>query len=200
MKRKFTLLLLLSSSLIGCGTPVAVRNLSQEQLKIQEAFEISLRTYFAAMERFAEAQMQVANLRILELTSEIQQRHKQLAVRKLEAATSSQGHQNILDEFAKNVQENFTASQDSKAQIAASLHKLKEKHQALQTSYMAIVEAQRKLNEYLQLEKADEVFVGQLVGMVGLNRERVKQVVAEIGTIVGDIEKVGERIQKAASQ
>lgn len=199
MKGTFPVLLL-SASLIGCGTPAAVRNLSQEQLKAQEAFATSLNAYFGVIERFAEAQRQEAARRVDELTLEIRKDFEKRALRRLEGATDAAARQAALDEFAQQVQTDVATSEGQKAQVALLAQKLKEKNQALQAAYGAIVEAQRKLNEYVQLQKADEVLVNQLLATVGLSRERVGQLASEVGTAAGDILKLIGEIRKGTGQ
>jgi uncharacterized coiled-coil protein SlyX len=194
------LLPLVCSGLLGCATPAVVRSLSQEQLKAQEAFANSLSAYFGVIERFAEAQRLEAARRIDELTLEIRNLNRRRALGRLEGATDAGGRQAVLDEFAQQVQADVATSEAQKAQVAALTQKLKEKNQALLAAYAAILDAQRKLNEYVQLQKWDEAIVNQLLASVGLNRERVSQLASEVGTAAGDILKLVGDIRKVAGQ
>ena len=52
-----------------------------------------------------------------------------------------------------------------------------------------IVAAQKKLNEYIQLKKADEVAVSQLLTIVGLERDKVEEAATVAANVYGEIEK-----------
>jgi len=58
------------------------------------------------------------------------------------------------------------------------------------TAYQNIVTAQQKLDEYIQLKKADEVAVEELAGIVGVNRDHVTQSVTDIANISDEVEKL----------
>jgi hypothetical protein len=55
-------------------TPVAVRGLSAQLVRTQLAYSLSLRGYFAAVEKFANAQVKIADYRIDEITSQMKSR------------------------------------------------------------------------------------------------------------------------------
>src|SRR5213594_83650 len=57
--------------LIGCTTPVAVRSLSAELVLTQRTYAASLHSYFGAVEKFADAQQRIAEIRIDEIAHEI---------------------------------------------------------------------------------------------------------------------------------
>jgi len=61
--RRTRLLLLLSAiaALTGCVTPVVVRSMSAQLVRTQLAYPLSLRGYFAAVEKFADAQVKIAD-------------------------------------------------------------------------------------------------------------------------------------------
>ena len=71
--RRTRLLLFLSAIavLTGCVTPVAVRSMSTQLVRTQLAYSLSLRGYFAAVEKFADAQVKIADYRIDEITSQM---------------------------------------------------------------------------------------------------------------------------------
>ena len=54
-----------------CATPVAVRTLSAELVRTQRVYAVSLHAYFGSVEKFAEAQVKVAEIRIDEITPQI---------------------------------------------------------------------------------------------------------------------------------
>ena len=65
MRRDFSLLLLIAAALqTSCVTPVAVRSLSAGLVQTQRVYALSLQSYFAVVEKFADAQVKVAEMRI----------------------------------------------------------------------------------------------------------------------------------------
>lgn len=191
MKR--SALFLLCCLVLSCATPAAVRQLSQEQLQTQEAFGTSLKAYLDVIQRFADTQKAAAERQIDDLTREATKLYARKAEMRLEKAPNREARQDILDELAQNVRSDLATAESQKAQIAARIMQLKEKNRELQSAYAAIVEAQRKLNEYIQIQKLDEVAVNEVLGKVKINRERLNQVVADVVTITEDIRKMMER-------
>src|SRR5437667_10130070 len=84
--KKGALLVLLSLTFIGCATPMAVKRLSAEQVKVQTSYSGSLKAYFDVINKFADAQMQASDFRIDRLTKDIEQEFKASAVDQLATA------------------------------------------------------------------------------------------------------------------
>ena len=51
------------------------------------------------------------------------------------------------------------------------------------------MEAQEKLDTYIQMKKADKAVIDALTQAVGINQQKLEQDVSEIGTIVGEMSK-----------
>jgi hypothetical protein len=190
MKR--LILLALCLLMLGCATPPAVRYLSQEQLQTQEAFAVSLKAYTDVMQRFAELQMQTAERQIDDLTRQIEAEYTGLAEKQLEKAATPEMRQEVLAKLAANIRKDVTTAQSQKARIAALIRDLREKNQEMLSAYAAIVEAQRKLNQYIQLKKLDEAVVDEVLGRVQVNREKMNQMVTEVAAITENIRKLME--------
>jgi chromosome segregation ATPase len=186
------ILLALCLSMLGCATPPAVRYLSQEQLQTQEAFGVSLKAYLDVMLRFAEAQMQAADQQIDDLTRQIEARYTSLAERQLERAATPELRHEVLARLAENIRRDVATAHTQKARIAVLISKLREKNQEMLSAYAAIVEAQRRLNEYIQMKKMDEVMVDEALGRIKINREKMNQTVTEVVNITEDIRKLME--------
>jgi hypothetical protein len=60
-RRKLLSPILLLVSIVECGTPTAVKNLSAEEVKAQLSYAGTLRAYFEVISKFVDAQVQ-ANL------------------------------------------------------------------------------------------------------------------------------------------
>jgi hypothetical protein len=167
------------SSLIGCATPVAVRSLSGQLVATQRAYAISLHGYFAAVEKFADAQVTISNTRIDQLTAEINRQYGTRATASLATAAPAQ-RQQIIDQLIKDVAANANADLPIKQKIAAAAATLKKKDQELDAAYQAIVAASEKLDEYVRLKKADQAAIDSLVQGVGLNNQKISDIVDAI--------------------
>lgn len=55
--------------------------------------------------------------------------------------------------------------------------------------YFVILNAQVKLDEYIQLEKADEVFANQALASICIQKEKIATVFDNVGEIMDNIEK-----------
>jgi len=180
MNRTLPFLLLPAMSfLTGCATPVAVRNLSGQLVTTQRAYAISLRGYFAAVEKFADAQVTISNTRIDELTAQINRQYGTRATASLATATPAQRRQ-IIDQLVQDVAANANADLPVRQKIAAAAVTLKKKDQELDAAYQAIVAASEKLDEYIRLKKADQAAVDSLVQSVGMNNQQITGIVDAI--------------------
>jgi hypothetical protein len=187
MIRTFLFLLFLAMSfLTGCGTPVAVRSLSGQLVATQRAYAVSLHGYFAAIEKFADAQVLIAQSRIDELTAEIDRQYGTRASASIAAATPDQ-RQRIIDQLVKDVAANANADLPLKQKIAAAVASLKKKNQELDAAYQPIVAASAKLDEYIRLKKADEAAISSLAQAVGLNSQKLPAIVDAIVNITQDL-------------
>jgi hypothetical protein len=188
--RNILVALIISVVIGGCQTPASVRTLSEEQVRAQIAYAKTLVDYFAVIERFAEAEMQAANRRVDEAAKAIVKRDAKLAAEDIDLDKTGARRKEILEKLGETVNENSSQTEQKKSQIAARVNALKEKHHAILGAYQTIIEAQRRLNDYLQLQKADEVLAAELLGTVKLNAEQISQRTVELNTIFNDISKL----------
>lgn len=180
----------LSSVLLGCGTPMAVKRLSSEQVKAQVSYLASLKVYFEVINKFTDAQVKASDFRIDSLTKDIEQEYKSTAVSQLASAQDDNSRRKILDDLSKNIDNNQATAAQQKQTIAALVAKLKVKQGEMLEAYQNIVSAQQKLDDYIQLKKVDDVVIEQLTGIVGVNRDKIVQSATEIATIGDQVEKI----------
>ncbi len=195
MNRTFPFLLFIAMSFqTGCVTPVAVRSLSGQLLTTQRAYAVSLHGYFAAVEKFADAQVTIAESRIDELTAEINRQYGTRASASIAAATPDQ-RQRIIDQLVKDVAANANADAPLKQKIAAAVASLKKKNQELDAAYQPIVAASAKLDEFIRLKKADEAAISSLVQAVGLNSQKLPAIVDAIVNLTQDLTQTSLKAQ-----
>ena len=187
--RRTRLLVLLSAAavLTGCVTPVAVRNMSAQLVRTQLAYSLSLRVYFASVEKFADAQVKIADYRIDEITAQMNREFGKRAGSGLGQAATPEERQRIIDQLVKDVAGNTSADLPLKRKIAEAAASLKQRDRELEAAYQTILAASQKLDEYIRLKKADETAILDLTRAVGLNSEKITAIVDEIATISQDL-------------
>jgi hypothetical protein len=187
--RRTLLLLLLSAiaALTGCVTPVAVRGLSAQLVRTQLAYSLSLRGYFAAVEKFADAQVKIADYRIDEITSQMNREFGRRASAGLGLARTPEERQRIIDQLVKDVAGNTKADLPLKRKITDAVATLKQRDRELESAYLVILAASQKLDEYIRLKKADEVAIQELTRAVGVSSGQINSIVDEIAKISQDL-------------
>lgn len=145
------------------------------------------------IEAFAEAQVQVADQQMDAAASKIDSNDKIIARQSIASATSDADRQKVLDQLVSDTKTNQQTTASAKVEIADLVLKLKAKDAEMQKAYATIVEAQEKLDTYIQMKKADEAALDSLTQAVGINQQKLEQDVSDIGTIVGQINKVALR-------
>ena len=188
MRRDSSLLLLIAlASQTGCVTPVAVRSLSAGLVQTQRVYTLSLQSYFAAVEKFADAQVRIAEMRIDDVTSQMNRARGERAAADLARAATPADRQKIIDQLVRDIAVNTGADLPLKNKIAASVASLKQKDQELAGAYAVIVAASEKLDEYVRLKKVDEVAINALVQTVGVNSQKITSIVDAITKLSADI-------------
>jgi hypothetical protein len=169
---------------------MAVKRLSAEEVKAQISYANTLKAYFDVISKLVDAQVQASDYRIDRLTKDIEQEYKAAAVAQLAGAGDETARRKVLNDLAAKLGDNVATASKQKQNIADLVSKLTTKQKEMLEAYQHIVEAQQKLDEYIQLQKADEIAVNQLVSIVGLNKDKVTQSAADMGNIEGQIEKL----------
>jgi hypothetical protein len=180
---RLLLLLTVAASSTSCVTPVAVRSLSAQLVKTQQIYSVSLHGYFAAVEKFADAEVKIADYRIDEITSQMNREFGRRANAGLAGAVTPDQRQRIIEQLIQDVAGNASADLPLKNKISDAVASLKQKDQELEAAYVVIVTATEKLDEYIRLKKADEVAIDQLARSVGLNSEKIVSIVDSIGQL-----------------
>ena len=188
-RRRTRLLLLFSAValLTGCVTPIAVRSMSAQLVHTQSAYLLSLRGYFAAVEKFADAQVKIADCRIDEITAQMNREFGLRAGAGLGQAVTPEERQRIINQLVKDVAGNTSADLPLKRKITDAVASLKQTDRELQAAYLVILAASQKLDEYIRLKRADEAVILELMRAVGLNSEKINSIVDEIATISQDL-------------
>lgn len=166
--------------LSGCGTPMAVKKLSAEQVKVNASFEQALKSYFDLIEKFTANQIAVSNATIDDTTKQIIQLRKRQALAAVKSVADDQARQKALDDLADASQAEMQTATTDKAQIADLFAKLKSKHKEMLAAFAAIKAAQEKLDTYIQLKKADETAFDELLSAVGISKDTLNRDATEI--------------------
>lgn len=173
---------------VGCGTPTAVKKLSTAQTQTLESYESTLKAYFDLVGRFADAQVKASNFRISLLTKQINDVYKADAAEKLAAASTEVARNQALSEYTRKLQANDSEAATQKQQIAGLVQKLKDKQNEMLAAYRELVSAQKKLDEYIQLKKVDDVVLDELTGILGMSRDKLTSSATDIAEIATQID------------
>ena len=184
---RLLLLLPAIAALTGCVSPVAVRGLSAQLVRTQLAYSLSLDSYFAAVEEFADAQVKIADYRIDEITAQMNRAYGLRAGSGLGQSATPEERQRIIDQLVKDVAGNTSADLPLKRKIIDAVASLKQRDRELEAAYLVILAALQKLDEYIRLKKADEAAILELTRAVGLNSEKITSIVDEIAKISQDL-------------
>lgn len=184
--KKSTIFLLFCLLTLSCATPSSVKKLSIEIVDVNEKYHQSLKDYFSIIEKFVDAQIKVAEFLIKESDEKIETLLKKKA--KIQLAEVNADVDAILDGLIKELNENSVSNQDDKSKLTQLSFQLKSKHSELLYIQENIIMAQKKLNEYIQLEKADELLVNEFLGIVGIQKDKLINTMNDITNIYTQIE------------
>lgn len=184
--KKSSILTLFCILTLSCATPNSVKKLSTEIVDVNEKYYQSLKDYFSIIEKFVDAQIKVAEFLIKESDEKIETLLKKKA--KIQLAQDNADIDAILDGLIKELNENFTSNQDDKSKLTQLSFQLRSKHNELLNIQQNIIMAQKKLDEYIQLEKADELLVNEFLGIVGIQKDKLVNTMNDITTIYTQIE------------
>src|SRR5262249_51775423 len=137
-----------------------------------ESYLKSQQEYFSIIERFVGSQIMVTEILIADATSKINNIYKEKALRGIDPK-DKQKTQKALDELADRILQEQKSDQEGITKVKGYYLQLKELHQDMLKSLGTILLAQKKLNEYIQLQKADEVAASQLLSIVGVEKDKV---------------------------
>lgn len=184
--KKSSISILFCFLVLGCSTPNNVKKLSTEIVDVNEKYHQSLRNYFSVIEKFVDAQIKVAEFFIKESDEKIETLLKKKA--KIQLAQDNADVDAILDGLIKELNENAANNQGDNNKLTQLSFQLKSKHKELLNIQEQIIMAQKKLDEYIQLEKADELLVNEFLGIVGIQKDKLVNTINDITTIYTQIE------------
>jgi hypothetical protein len=174
--------------LVGCATPPSVRSLSEEQIKAQDSYLQSQKQYFSVIEKYVDVQTATAEALILSSTKELNEKYKKQALSNIDP-TDKVKTQNAINELSNKLLAEQQSDQKILTSVKKSVDQLKELHRQMLSALVTIMSAQRKLNEYIQLQKADEQAVNQLLSAVGLETGKIDKAATMAAEILASIEK-----------
>jgi hypothetical protein len=183
-------MLVAAIELTGCGTPMAVKKLSAEQVRVNTSFELTLKAYFDVVEKLAANQL-AASTEVIDTTTKAAiALEKKKALNSLKGAADDAGKQKAVDDLTAAITAESDEAASDKAQINTLVGNLKKKHKDMLAAFAAIKAAQEKLDTYIQLKKADEAAFDQLLGIVGVSRETLNRDTTEVADIADNLTKL----------
>lgn len=191
MKRTFTLALtlVLTLGLTGCPRYEKVREVSKEQLRVQEGLQANLKAYIKSMEEFAENHIIVSKLYYNDLAAQNKKRVDSKARQELNklSADKTEERAKISEQLGAQKQAIDDQNEKDKKELEDLLVTLKKKDAELLAAYQAMLDAQIQLNEYIQLKKFDEVLIEQTLGRLKFNQRTTLSLFDEVADLSGKI-------------
>lgn len=190
IKDNYHITIILSVILItisACGTPKVVKNLSSEHLRVQGELNTQLKGYFTSFEEFVKARVEASERRIENLHKKILTNFEKIAEEKLKAQDP-----NALKELIQNTKSESFKLGELKSQLQQRLKTVKDNNAEFTKAYDILIEAQRTLDTYIQLEKADEHLKNQIIGSLGLTSDRFSSFSNKFNS---SLNKLGELIK-----
>ncbi len=164
-----------------------MKALSAEQAKTLQEYQESQKKYFAVIEKFVDTQIQSVTFQMKELNRELEKKLRQKATKELERANKEDAVK-VIDQLIKDVNANAEGDLQRRESLFRLLQSLKHKHAELLSAYAVLVSAQKKLDEYIQTAKADEVLTNQLLIMIGVRQAKVESAFTDVADFLGKIQ------------
>lgn len=168
--------------LSGCATPQAVKSLSNEQVEIQKAFNKALTEYLTIIEKFTISQKNNAIKRINQRLDEQISLQEDLNSIDFLNISDDKKIKNQLSSHGKKILQLNKSEQKNIKLIEERVYKLIEHHKKLLKTQSNLIQAQTKLNEYIQIEKADEVAFANLTGKVQKTKSEIQNIIDDINS------------------
>ncbi len=172
----------------ACGTPQVLKDLSAAQLDAQVAVKGQLESYFQVMERFVEAKINEAAQRLDQLNEGIltSERKKFIIT---EPGSDGKVDMEALVNLTDSVERHNEFLITQKARLQQRLTTLRAKHKEFLDAYATLITAQKTLDEYVRLEKADEKVANELLSAVGISREQASDAIDGLASAASAIDK-----------
>jgi len=175
-------------ALIGCSTPQIVKNLSQEEVKAQIAAKKTLQNYFEVIEQMVQKQ-----IRLNVISDQISYTKKVNLYKKKYTLSLKQPGVNsneLLDNLTSSIKKATITMLDSKTNYQQKYAKLKTKHAEILNMLDKMIEAQKTLNNYIQLEKVNDLVTIDILSSLGTNQETIDKYSNEISNIINDVSNI----------
>ena len=168
MRRQVTLILTLTLTLVltGCPRYEKVREVSKEELRVQEGLQANLKAYIKSMEELADNHAIVSKLYYDDLAVQDKKRLEDKAKRDLDKLPTDKTTERakISEQLGSKKQAIDDQDEKDKKELDDLVAALKKKDTELLAAYQVMVDAQTQLNEYIQLKKFDEVLIDKTLG------------------------------------
>ena len=184
--RKIALFLLLAFLVVGCATPKAVKQLSQETIKVNAQYHESLSAYFDVILAFVESQVELSKIQLeasYKITEKGQKKRAEIRLRKADSAAIN----GILSDYEKAIKKTTSERETDINNLNKLIEQLNSKNKELLAIQEVIIAAQMKLDDYVQLEKADEAILNELMGVVSGQMGKLTETMGEVTGIYGEI-------------
>ncbi len=169
-------------ALTACGTPQAVKSLSAEQVKAMDAFSADLKAYFGVVEQLVGNQIKQANDQLDQLSDDILALERRKVAAELQKSGKVDAQSPALVAFTGDVKTQLAFANQLKGELADRKASLESADSRFLTAFSTLVEAQKKLDQFLQLERADERLLNELLGAVGVTRAQFDQAIDTVTT------------------
>ena len=155
------------AGLSACGTPEPIKRLSTEQLAAQNQIRTAIDESFNRMEAVVQRQLD-------EIERTLTENNRKTLVGGA-AGLQAQGTNLTPEQFADITLKAFAERRKILVDAGTKLTALKQAHQNVLKAYDTMLEAQRTLDRYLQLEQADEQIANELLASLGIQRQQLVQ-------------------------
>ena len=159
-----------------------MKSLSTEQVKVQEKTKVSLEQYFGIIEEFVSnfiVSLKQEEDIALEEEIEIYRKRFKSASSKVDADIDT-----LSKQFADDIEKATKNSIQTKESYDLRLNELREKHKELLLVFDALEKGQKTLDNYIQLEKADEAVANLLYSKLGVSESTITSYADSISEIV----------------
>jgi antitoxin component of MazEF toxin-antitoxin module len=149
---------------------------SNEIVRAHQRLAKTIRDVFEIEDKFIDAQLLITNTQADELTRQIQASHAKQAEILLDKdpTINAETKKRTLADMANEVVENSAENEQGKKHIEQVAAAVKHRHKEIVDAYHVIIEAQKTLDRYIELNKTDE-----------LDTKQIRDKLAEIETLIG---------------
>lgn len=174
--------IIISAMLSGCATPQSLKSLSSEQVKVQGQTKASLQQYFSIIEQLVTNV--IDNLKREEGIALKEEKALYQNKFKSESGKTGADIDALSKQLADDIEEATKKSIQAQETFDKRLNELKAKHKEILLVFDALEQGQKTIDNYIQLEKADEAVANLLYSKLGVSEKTVTSYANSISEIV----------------